>query len=136
MSTTEDDKIRDVFTQQPFAIIGCSGTPGKAAHEVPRYLVQNGYDIIPVNPTAEAILDRTSYESLVEVPDKVPVVTVFRPSEEVSGIVDDVLTKPDVETLWLQLGISDSDAIERAEAGGITVIENRCMKIEHERLMR
>ena len=134
MPIHDEDAIRAIFDRDPFAVIGCSSTPGKAAHEVPRYLIEHGYEIIPINPTVSEIFERPAYDSLGEVEEPIAVVTVFRPSEEVAGIVDSILERNDVECLWLQLGIRDADAITRAEKSGISVVEDRCMKIEHDRL--
>ena len=90
--------------------------------------------MIPVNPNAEEVLDRPAYDSLSEVKEKIDIVDVFRPSEEVAGIVEETLDREDVMVLWLQLGISDPEAEARAEEGGIHVVSDRCMKVEHQRL--
>lgn len=128
-----DELITTALDSETIAVVGCSSTPGKDAHEVPKYLDMNGYDVIPVNPYADEILGRKAYDSLVDVPDKIDLVDVFRPSKEVSGIVDSVLERDDVEVLWLQLGISDDEAASRARDAGIDVIRDRCLKVEHAR---
>lgn len=128
-----DELITTALDSETIAVVGCSSTPGKDAHEVPKYLDMNGYDVIPVNPYADEILGRKAYDSLVDVPDKIDLVDVFRPSKEVSGIVDSVLERDDVEVLWLQLGISDDEAASRARDAGIDVIQDRCLKVEHAR---
>jgi len=111
--------------------------PGKAAHDVPRYLDEHGYDVIPVNPYADEVLGREAYDSLLDVPDEVDteIVDVFRPSEELSGVVDDVVEHGDVEVLWTQQGIHDREATDRAEKAGVRVVEDRCIKVEHRRLV-
>jgi predicted CoA-binding protein len=122
------------------AVIGCSSTSGKAAHEIPAYLQRHGYDVIPINPFADEILGRKAYDSLAEVEEDVDLVDVFRPSEEVAGIVDDVIARKedrgDVKAIWLQLGISDDEAAARAEDAGLEITQDRCMKVEHGRLVR
>ena len=135
MPVTDDDELREILKYDRVAVVGCSATPGKAAHDVPRYLHNQGYDVIPVNPFADEIFGKEVYDSLADVPDEIDIVDVFRPSEEVSGIVDGALAREDCSVIWLQLGIHDDDAVERAENAGRQVVEDRCMKPEHQRLM-
>jgi len=135
MPVTDDDELRSILGHDRIAVVGCSSTPGKDAHDVPRYLDRQGYDIVPVNPYADEIFGKAVYDSLAEVPDGVDIVDVFRPSEEVSGIVDEALDRDDVSVIWLQLGIHDDAAVERAEAEGRQVVQDRCMKPEHQRLV-
>jgi len=135
MPVTDDDEIRSILEYETVAVVGCSGTPGKPAYDIPRYLDRQGYDVIPVNPFADELLGREAYDSLAAIPDEIDIVDVFRPSEEVSGIVDDALERDDVKVIWLQLGIHDDEAVARAEADGRQVVEDRCMKPEHQRLM-
>lgn len=130
---SKNDTIERALNCDTIAVVGCSSTPGKAAHDVPKYLLDHGYDVIPVNPFAEEVLDRTAYDTLADVPDGVDLVDVFRPSEEVSGIVDEVLDREEVDVLWLQLGIRDDDATARARERGIDVMQDRCLKVEHSR---
>ena len=139
MPLTDDDAIRDILGLQSIAVVGCSTTPGTAAHEIPAYLQRHGYEIHPVNPYAETVLGRPAVDSLGDVDAAVDVVNVFRPSEEVAGIVDDALaryeTRGDIEAIWLQLGITDDDAMSEAEAAGLQTVQDRCLKIEHSRLL-
>ena len=139
MSESTDNRLRELLAMDRIAVVGCSSTPGKAAHEIPAYLQRHGYKIIPVNPFADDILGEPAADSLDEVDGKIDLVNVFRPSEEVDEIVEAVLerkeTTQDVEGLWLQLGISDADAEARAEDAGLTVVSDRCMKVEHQRLV-
>jgi len=117
------------------AVVGCSSTPGKAAHRIPRYMREHGYTVYPVNPYADEIFGEEPYDSLSEVPDGIDIVNVFRPSEEVAGIVDQVLERPDAGVVWTQLGIRDEEAAARAEAAGREVVQDRCLKVEHQRLL-
>jgi len=139
MPLTDDDDIRDVLALDSIAVVGCSTTPGKAAHEIPKYLQQQGYEIHPVNPYAEMVLDRPAVDSLDEVDAEIDVVDVFRPSDEVAGIVDDAVARHegrgDIDVIWLQLGITDSEALTEAEAVGLWTVQDRCLKVEHERLI-
>ena len=134
MPVTDDDELRAILDGETVAVVGCSSTPGKDAHEIPQYLREHGYDVIPVNPHAEEILDRQAYDSLADVEEAIDVVDVFRPSDEVSGIVDAALDRDDSPVVWTQLGIRDSEATERAEEAGRQVVEDKCMKVEHQRL--
>ena len=135
MPVTDDEELRSILEYDRIAVVGCSSTPGKDAHEIPRYLDRQGYDVVPVNPFSDEILGKTAYDSLSEVPGEIDIVDVFRPSDEVSDVVDAVLERDDVKVIWLQLGIHDDDAVARAEAAGLKVVEDRCMKPEHMRLM-
>jgi len=138
MTDATEAEIRDLLDVETIAVVGCSGTPGKAAHDVPAYLQQQGYDIVPINPNREEVLGRRAYDSLADVSERVDLVDVFRPSEEVSTIVDAVLKRvqrhDDVRGLWLQLGIRDDAAAKRARAAGLSVVQDRCLKVEHGRL--
>ena len=139
MPVTDDDRLRRLLDVDTIAVIGCSTTPGKAAHDVPAYLQRQGYRVIPVNPSADEVLDEPAYDDLSAVPDEVDLVDVFRPSEEVPDIVDAVRTRHDERgdagILWLQLGIRNDDAVAAAEADGIAAVQDRCLKVEHRRLL-
>ena len=131
-ATTE--QIREILDYETVAVVGCSTTPGKAAHEIPRYLLDHGYEVIPVNPNAEEIFGREAYDSLEEVPAGVDIVDVFRPSGETGPIVDAAAAREDVKAIWLQLGIRNDAAGERAEAAGKLFVLDRCIKVEHSKL--
>ncbi len=135
MPVESDAELRELLGFKRVAVVGCSSTPGKDAHEIPKYLRDRGYDIIPVNPHASTIFDRDTYDTLANVTETVDIVNVFRPSDEVAGIVDEALERDDVKVLWTQLGIRDDDAARRAEAAGLEVVQDRCMKVEHQRLV-
>ncbi|APX98120.1 CoA-binding protein [Natronorubrum daqingense] len=128
-------ELEDVLDAETIAVVGCSSTPGKAAHDVPKYLLEQGYDVIPVNPFADEIFGRSVPDTLADVDDEIDVVCVFRPSEEVGEIVDAALEREDVDVVWTQQGIRDDDAAARVEADGRAVVQDRCMKVEHRRLV-
>jgi predicted CoA-binding protein len=137
MSVSSDSDLRTLLEDvETIAVIGCSSTAGKAAHDVPAYMLRHGYDVIPVNPVRETVLDREAVDSLAEVDRRVGLVNVFRPGAELAGIVDEVLDRPDDPAVWTQLGIRDGTATDRAVAAGLTVVEDRCIKVEHDRLLR
>jgi predicted CoA-binding protein len=135
MTDSTDADIDDLLDAETIAVIGCSATPGKAAHDVPAYLADRGYEVVPINPNHHEVLGRRAYDSLGEVPVDVDLVDVFRPSEEVSAIADATIERAaargDVWGLWLQLGIRDDDAAARARDAGLTVVQDRCLKIAH-----
>ncbi|MFB6102672.1 MAG: CoA-binding protein [Haloplanus sp.] len=135
MSDATDAEISDLLDAETIAVIGCSATPGKAAHDVPAYLQRQGYDIVPINPNRDEVLGRPAADSLPEVTASVDLVDVFRPSEEVSDIVDAVIervhARGDVRGLWLQRGVRDDDAAARARDAGLVVVQDRCLKVTH-----
>lgn len=128
-----DSEIKQILSMKNVAVVGMSKHPSKDAHHVPKYLIENGYNVIPVNPTAEEILGRKCYKTLLDVPDKIDIVDIFRPSEHVPPIVKDAITKG-VKVVWMQLGISNNESAQEASKHGIKVVYNRCMLIEHARL--
>ncbi|WP_224269216.1 CoA-binding protein [Haloprofundus salinisoli] len=139
MPISDDEGLRRLLEHDTVAVVGCSSTPGKDAHDIPAYLQDHGYDVIPVNPYADEILGREAYDSLADVEEEIDLVDVFRPSEEVAGIVDDVIARKeergDVKAVWLQLDISDDEAAARAEEAGLEITQDHCMMVEHGRLV-
>jgi predicted CoA-binding protein len=135
MPVTDDAGLREVLELDTIAVVGCSTSPGKAAHDIPKYMRDHGYEVIPVNPFADEIFGREAYDSLADVEETVDVVDVFRPSEEVPDIVDEAVAREDVQVVWLQLGITHDEAGERVEAAGKRFVQDRCLKVEHQRLL-
>ena len=128
-----DKQIIDILSMRTIAVIGMSKHSSKAAHYVPKYLLDNGYDITPVNPTADKILDIRCYDSVSQINGPVDIIDVFRPSDQIASIIHDCIKKRP-QVIWLQEGIHDFDSEELAKKSGITVIFNRCMLAEHRRL--
>lgn len=135
MPVTDDEEVREILEYRTVAVVGCSATPPKDAHRIPAYLLDQGYNVLPVNPNHDTVLGRPAYDSLREVEEEIDIVDVFRPSPEVAAIADQALERGDVKVIWLQLGIHDDDAVARAENAGIRVVQDRCMKPEHQRLV-
>ena len=128
-----DKEIKDILTLKKIAVIGMSRHSNKAAHFVPKYLTEQGYDVIPINPMAEEILGKKSYPDISSVNSHIDIVDVFRPSEQVLSVVQDAIKiKPKV--IWLQEGIHNLEAEELAKKHGIKIVYNRCMLAEHQRL--
>ena len=128
-----DKQIIDILSMKTIAVIGMSKHSFKAAHYVPKYLLDNGYDITPVNPTADKILDIRCYDSVSEIDGPVDIIDVFRPSDQISSIIQDCIEKKP-KVIWLQEGIHDFESEELARESGILVVFNRCMLAEHQRL--
>jgi predicted CoA-binding protein len=114
------------------AVVGLSENPGKPSHYVSEYMQQHGWKIYPVNPTLESVLGEKSYASLAELPVKPDVVNVFRVPAQIPAIVDEMLALG-LKNLWVQLGIVNLEAAKRAEAGGIRVVMDKCIMVEHRR---
>jgi len=129
-----DGEIRKFYDLKTIAVVGMSKTEGKAAHYVPKYLIGLGYNVIPVNPTANEIQGRKSYPAVSSVPEKIDIVDIFRPSEDVPPVVEDVLKKDGIKVIWMQEGIYSKEAETLAREKGIEVVYNRCMLAEHHRL--
>jgi len=139
-----DKVIRDILRRYTtVAVVGLSRNPSKDSYKVAEYLQKAGYKIVPVNPVAEEILGEKSYRSLLELPDElkraVGIVDIFRPPEAVPPIIDDAIKlrkehgAPHV--IWMQLGIVHEEAAEKARASGMAVVMDRCIKVEHKRLL-
>jgi len=134
MPVDDDETLSEILDYETIAVVGCSSTSGKAAHDIPKYLQRHGYRVVPVNPTTDEVLGERAYDSLSDVEEEIDVVDVFRPSDEVAGIVDAALERDDVKAVWTQLGIRDDEAAARAEEAGLLVVQDKCMKVEHRRL--
>jgi len=128
-----DDEIRNFLSLKKVAVIGISRSESKAAHFVPKYLSENGFDIIPVNPNSNEILSKKCYKEITEVEGDIDIVDVFRPSEDVLPFVRDAIKK-NPKVIWLQEGIHNEEAENLAREHGIDVVFNRCMLAEHQRL--
>lgn len=117
------------------AIVGMSNKPDRPSYRVGKYLQEQGYRIIPVNPVIDQVLGEKAYNSIADIPEEVVVdlVDVFRKPEEVLPIVDEVI-KRDIKYLWFQEGIVNQVAAEKAEHAGITVVMDQCMLKIHREL--
>jgi hypothetical protein len=116
------------------AVVGLSDDPSKASHGVSAYMQAHGYRILPVNPGIASALGERSYATLSELPVKPDVVNVFRLPKYIPAIVDEMLALG-LTDLWVQMGIWSEEAAEKAEARGIRVVMDRCIMVEHRRLM-
>lgn len=130
---SSDEQIREILSLNKVVVIGMSKNPSKAAHYVPKYLFDNGYDITPINPTTDEILGKKCYSSISEIDGDIDIVDVFRPSDQVLPVIQEAIKKKP-KVIWLQEGIHNSEAEDLAKNAGIKVVFNRCMLAEHQRL--
>jgi predicted CoA-binding protein len=130
-----DVEMRELLNQvKTIAVVGLSANESKASHEVAKYLQQNGYKIIPVNPVVDEVLGERSYPDLKAIPESVDLVDVFRRAEYVPEVADQAI-EIGAKVLWLQLGITHEEAARKAREAGLTVIQDACMYQEHRRLI-
>lgn len=133
----EPDVIREMLgvfavNRPSIAVVGLSDRPDRPSHYVSAYMQQHGYSIFPVNPALPAVLGERSYPSLSALPQQPHVVNVFRMPSFIPAIVDEML-ELGLTRLWVQQGIIHREAAQRAEAGGIRVVMDRCIMVEHRR---
>ncbi|MDQ6667452.1 MAG: CoA-binding protein [Thermoproteota archaeon] len=132
-----DSEIKRFYQLKNIAVVGLSTNQEKPAHFVPKYLIEHGYNVIPVNPAITTeILGKKSYPSIADIPEKIDIVDVFRRSEDVLSVIDDAIKKKDgIKVIWMQSGIYNEEAEKKAKQNGIDVVYNRCMMAEHRRLL-
>jgi len=129
-----DERMRQVLEDaKRIAVVGLSNKPERDSYQVAKYLQEQGYEIIPVNPMVDEVLGQKAVASLKEIEGEVDIVDVFRRSEEVPAVVDDAIAIG-AKAIWLQLGVIHEEAAQKAEAHGLDVIMDRCIKVEHARL--
>jgi uncharacterized protein len=117
-------------TMKNVAVVGISADPSRPSNEVAGYLIRQGFNVSLVNPTIDTLFDRPVYPDLASVPGPVEVVDVFRRSEEAGAVVDQAIAVG-AKAVWLQEGVVDEAAAERARSAGLTVVMDRCMLKEH-----
>jgi len=120
--THSDSQIKEIYQLKNIAVVGVSKNEEKPSHQVPKYLVEHGYNVIPVNPTVNEVLGRKCYPSIADIPERIDIVDVFRKSEDILAVIDDVLKKKDeIKVFWMQLGIYNEDAERKAKENIIDV---------------
>ena len=129
-----DDVLKTIYGFKNIAVVGMSPNEGKPSNYVPKYLIEKGYNIIPVNPIYGEILGKKSYPKVSDIPHQVDILDIFRKSEDVLPVVQDATLKNGIKVIWMQLGIYNMEAKEIAEEKGLSVIYNRCILKEHQRL--
>jgi len=129
-----DDELRALLERsRRIAVVGMSTDPRKAASRIPATLIQHGFDVVPVHPTAQEIQGRTAYPTLEDVPGHIDLVDVFRPPAEAAGVAASAVTVG-ANAIWLQLGIASAPARRIAEASGLVYVEDLCIGVEVQRL--
>lgn len=125
------DPIAEILNKcKTIAVVGLSSNPMRPSHEVTEYMRRAGYRIIPVNPNEKEVLGEKSYARLEDVPEKIDVVNIFRRAEEVPAVVDGAI-RVGAPVVWMQLGIENEEAAEKAWAAGLAVVEDACILVEH-----
>ncbi|WP_341366437.1 CoA-binding protein [Yoonia sp. BS5-3] len=136
--TYTDDHLRGILTRtKTIAVVGVSSNPVRPSYYVARYLGLKGYRVIPVNPglAGQELLGETVYADLAAIPFDVDMVDIFRRPDAVPAIVDAALARwPGLQTIWMQIGVEHAEAAAKATARGVDVIQDRCPKIEYQRL--
>jgi predicted CoA-binding protein len=130
---TNNDAVAQILRGgKTIAVVGLSSNPMRASHGVAEYLKSAGYRIIPVNPNETEVLGEKAYARLEDVPEPVDIVDVFRRAEEVPAVAESAI-KIKAKVLWMQLGIENAGAAEKARAAGLVVVEDSCLMVEHRR---
>jgi uncharacterized protein len=126
--------IKEILeSYKTIAVVGLSSRASRASYSVSRYMQSAGYRIIPVNPYETSVLGEKAYPSLDDVPEPIEIVDIFRRPENVPDIVEAAIRK-NARVIWMQLGITNDEAEERARAAGLEVVSDRCILIEHRAL--
>lgn len=134
-SEPSDSELRRLLESvRRIAVVGLSPKPHRDSHRVARYLQERGYEIVPVYPREESILGARVYRSVAEVPGGVDLVDVFRRSEALPEVVEDAIAAG-APALWFQLDCLNEEAAARARAAGLTLVEDRCLMVDHARLL-
>ncbi len=130
-----DAEIKAILeSAHTIATVGFSSNPQRPGYYVPEYMMHKGYRVVPVNPLITEVLGQKAYPDLLAVPDKVDVVQIFRPPAEAPAIVEQAI-KIGAKVVWMQIGATNRDAAAVAQAAGLLVVMDKCMMIEHKRLI-
>jgi len=136
MPIENESEIRRILaSSRTVAVVGASDKPWRDSNDIMRFLMDSGYRVFPVNPNYKTVLEQPCYASLKDVPEQLDIVDVFRRPESVPEIVREALSVK-AKTLWLQLGVVNEEAAMLAEKHGMQVIMDRCIAVDHRRLMR
>jgi len=128
------EEIKEILeNNKVIAVVGISNDPEKPSYFVSEYMQQHGYRIIPVNPRYEEILGEKCYPALKSIPEKIDIVDIFRKPSAVPPIVDDAI-EIGAKVVWMQSGICNNEAADKARAAGLKVVMSKCIKVEHSML--
>lgn len=133
----EPETIQEILDNtRTIAVVGLTDKPGRPSKSVSSYMKQQGYRIIPVNPQIDTALGEKAYPAVADIPEHVDLVNVFRAADTVPAVVDDAILKGGVKYLWIQQGIINQEAAQKAEEAGMKVVMDRCIYVEHARAQR
>ena len=131
----KSEEIIEIFKNtKTIAIAGLSPDASKASNMVAVYLQNAGFKIVPVYPKEDVILGEKVYRTISEIPFKIDMVDIFRKPDAIAAIVDEVIARGDIDTVWTQLGLVNNEAASKAKEAGLKVVQNKCTKIEHRNL--
>src|SRR5258706_9091964 len=129
----DSDKLKRILkTSRSIAVVGLSAHWHRPSYFAAKYMKDHGYRVIPVNPMYDSVLGERCYKRLADIPEKVDIVDCFRKSEEIPALAEEAIAIG-AKVLWMQLGVRNAQARARAEAAGLEVVEDHCVKIEHGR---
>ena len=135
-TNSDKEQIKEYLLQsKTIAVVGASPKEEKASHRVSKYLLEAGYNMIPIYPKEDTILGQKVYRSLKEIKENVDMVVVFRKSDVVDIVADVCIDRGDVKVLWTQIGIINNQASQKAIDAGISVVQNHCAMVEHRELI-
>jgi predicted CoA-binding protein len=133
--SSSPDAMRDLLTNaRVIAVVGASNKPDRPSYSIYQYLKRQGYTVYPVNPIVKDIDGDKVYPSLADVPESIDIVDIFRPSDALPEVIEDAIAAG-AKAVWAQLGINNDAAAERAEAAGLNVVMNKCIKVQHSLLV-
>ncbi|WP_214684256.1 CoA-binding protein [Exiguobacterium sp. s155] len=132
----DDQCLKQLLSEaKTIAVVGVSDNPNKTANQIAEYLLRVGYTVIPVNPMLEEWNGRKAYPSVESIPGRIDIVDVFRRSEFLAGVAEDAVRHGDVGLVFNQLGLSSPEAEKIVRDAGLDYVENRCLYVEHARLL-
>lgn len=132
----DDQRLKQLLSEaKTIAVVGVSDNPNKTANQIAEYLLRVGYTVIPVNPMLEEWNGRKAYPSVESIPGRIDIVDVFRRSEFLAGVAEDAVRHGDVGLVFNQLGLSSAEAEQIVRDAGLDYVENRCLYVEHARLL-
>ena len=130
----DDKEIEEIYKLKNIAVVGMSPTEGKPSNYVPKFLLDNGYNVIPINPNYSSILNKKAYSKVSDVQETIDIVDIFRKPDDLLPVIQDSLHKEGIKVIWIQKGIYNKEAEKLALDKGLKVVYNRCMLEEYKRL--
>jgi len=130
----DDKEIEEIYKLKNIAVVGMSPTEGKPSNYVPKFLLDKGYNVIPINPNYPSILNKKAYSKVSDVQETIDIVDIFRKPDDVLPVIKDSLNKKGIKVIWMQKGIYNKEGEKLALDNGLRVVYNRCMLEEHKRL--